>query len=174
MRGQSIREIIWKLWSKNKGENKNQRKSPASGAENGPCRLNVFTVNNTVHANWLLQTLQLLSGCPKSLHLSPRLSLLCGISHRREVVSAVVWRVSDSPVKPNIRRCFLTASSPDDCLGQVDSRACLSGRKMIDEVLWRRGKHEGNEERNGPGERQRQFSFKNWIVFTWELVDSHF
>lgn len=33
-------------------------------------RLNMFAVNNAVHAYWLLQTLQLLSACPKSSHLS--------------------------------------------------------------------------------------------------------
>lgn len=41
----------------------------------------VFAVKNRVRARWLLQTLQLLSGCPKSLHSLWRLPMLCVIFH---------------------------------------------------------------------------------------------
>lgn len=40
-----------------------------------------FAVKNRVRARWLLQTLQLLSGCPKSLHSLWRLPMLCVIFH---------------------------------------------------------------------------------------------
>lgn len=95
LRGQNVGIFLLESLIKWGLNNSNDKitKSQASGTERGLCRvIPLFAVNNTAQARWLLQTLQLLSGCPKSSPTPWRRSLLGVIFHRSSHGHFAPWQ----------------------------------------------------------------------------------